>query len=293
MLFDETTLRKLKQLTLVARRIRAGGIQGDRRSTRRGSSVEFADYRNYAPGDDLRRLDWNIYARLDRPFIKLFEEEEDLAVLILVDGSRSMAWGEGERHKFSYALRLAAGLGAVALGSGDLLSIALLQDGKVAAEYGPSRGQVALPRLFDFLEGLKPGGTTDLNAALRQVALKPRRPGLAILISDLLTAEGYEDGLRQLLGRGYEAALIHTLAPDELDPPLAGDLQLVDIETGQEQDVSLGGGLRERYRERAQAWVHSVQADCHKRGIRYLELTTNQPWDRALLLEMRQAGVVK
>ncbi len=293
MLFDETTLRKLNQLTLVASRIRAGGIQGDRRSTKRGSSVEFADYRNYTPGDDLRRLDWNIYARLDRPFIKLFEEEEDLSVTILLDGSRSMDWGEGELHKFNYALRLAAGLGAVALDAGDLLSVAFLQGRRVAAEYGPSRGQATLSRLFRFLDGLAAGGKTDLNSSLRQVALKPRRPGLVVLISDLLSPEGYEDGLRELLGRGNEAALVHVLAPDELDPPLAGDLQLVDVETGQEQDVSLDGSLRSLYRERARAWVHSIQADCRKRGMRYLELTTSQPWDQALLLDMRQARIVK
>src|SRR5688572_170860 len=293
MLFDESTLRKLNQLTLVASRMRTGAGKGDRRSTRRGSSVEFADYRNYSPGDDLRRLDWNIYARLDRPFIKLLEEEEDLAVTILLDGSQSMQWGEGELHKFNYALRLAAGLGAVALASGDVLSVVFLQEGRVAAEYGPSRGQAGLARLFGFLEGLQAGGATDLNGALRQVSIKPRRPGLVVLISDLLAAEGYEAGLYSLLSRGHEAALLHVLAPDELDPSLAGDLQLVDIETGQEQDVSLDGGLRSLYRERAQAWVQSIQADCRKRGIRYLELNTGHPWDQALLLDMRRAGIVK
>lgn len=293
MLFDETTLRKLHQLTLVASRVRAGGMQGDRRSTRRGSSVEFADYRNYTPGDDLRRLDWNIYARLERPFIKLFEEEEDLSVTILLDGSRSMDWGEKELHKFNYALRLAAGLGAVALDSGDLLSVAFLKDGRVAAEYGPLRGQVSLARLFGFLEKLEVGGKTDLNNSLRQVAIKPRRAGLVLLISDLLSDAGYESGLRELLGRGHQATLIQVLAPDELDPPLAGDLQLVDAETGHEQDVSLDGGLRSLYRERAQAWLQSIQADCRKRGVRYLALSTRQPWDQALLLELRRAGIVK
>ena len=117
MIFDEATLRKLNQLSLVASRVRSGAIKGERRSSRRGGSVEFADYRDYAPGDDLRRLDWNIFARLECPFIKLFEEQEDLAVYLLLDGSRSMDWGAGELHKFQYARRLAAGLGAVALAS--------------------------------------------------------------------------------------------------------------------------------------------------------------------------------
>jgi uncharacterized protein (DUF58 family) len=293
MLFDESTLRKLNQLTIVASRVRAGAIKGERRSSRRGASVEFADYRNYTPGDDLRRLDWNIYARLERPFIKLFEEEEDLAVHVLVDGSQSMDWGEGDEHKFSYALHLAAGLGAVALASGDVLTIGLLQRGKVPAEFGPSRGQGSLPRLFGFLDGLEAGGETDLNTSLREYSITPRRPGFLILISDLLTAGGYETGLRRLLGRGHEAALVHVLSPDELDPPLAGDLQLVDSETNHAQDVSLDGGLRAQYRLRAQAWIQATQLDCRKHGVRYLDVTTSLPWDQVLLLEMRQAGIVK
>jgi uncharacterized protein (DUF58 family) len=293
MLFDETTLRKLNQLTLVASRVRSGAIKGERRSSRRGSSVEFADYRDYTPGDDLRRLDWNIYARLERPFIKLLEEEEDLAVHVLIDGSASMDWGEGGEHKFNYARMLAAGLGSIALSSGDMLSVGFLRGGHVPSEFGPTRGQAALPRLFSFLETLEPEGQTDLNQSMREFTIKPRRPGLVILISDLLSSAGYEAGLRIFLGRGHDAALVHLLSPDELDPPLAGDLQLVDRETGLSQDVSLDGGLRERYRTRARAWVESMQKDCRKQGIRYLSLTTGVPWDQALLLEMRRAGVVK
>jgi uncharacterized protein (DUF58 family) len=296
MLFDEPTLRKLTQLTLVAARIRAGVIKGERRSSRRGSSVEFADYRAYAPGDDLRRLDWNIYARLERPFVKLFEEEEDLAVYILLDASRSMGWGEADLDKFQYALRLAAGLGAVALAAGDRLVVAALQGGGVTGEFGPARGQAALPRLFRFLEGLEAQGTTDLEASLRQFFVTPRRAGLVILISDLFSqtdSSSWQAGLRQALGRGHEAALLHVLAPDELDPPLAGDLQLVDIESGRRQDVSLDGGLRALYRQRARAWLQSTQAACRKQGIRYRQLTISLPWEQALLLEMRRAGVVK
>ncbi len=296
MLFDESTLRKLNQLTLVASRIRSGAMKGERRSSKRGSSVEFADYRDYTPGDDLRRLDWNIYARLERPFIKLLEEEEDLAVHILLDGSKSMDWpleADSALHKFRYAQRMAAGLGAVALAAGDSLSVGFLQNGRVAAEFGPTRGQAALPRLFGFLEGLEPGGATDLNASLRQYSVAPRRSGLLILLSDLLTAEGYESGLRALLGRGHEAALLHILAPDELDPPLAGDLQLIDVETGSSQEVSLDGSLRSLYRQRAQAWIHSIQSDCRKQSTRYLNIVTKRPWEQVILLEMRKAGVVK
>lgn len=293
MIFTESTLRKLNQLTLVASRVRAGAIKGERRSSRRGSSVEFADYRNYTPGDDLRRLDWNIYARLEKPFIKLLEEEEDLAVHVLIDGSRSMDWGESEQNKFDYARKLAAGLGSIALSSGDLLTVGFLQGGRVAAEFGPSRGGHALPRLFSFLESLKADDKTNLNTSLRDYSVKPRRAGLLILISDLLVEDGYESGLRQLLGRGHEAALIHTLAPDEVDPPLAGDLQLVDVETNFEQDVSIDGGMRSLYKTRVREWIQSTQDECRKHGIKYLDLVTDMAWDQALLLEMRRTGFVK
>jgi len=293
MIFTESTLRKLNQLTLVASRVRAGAIKGERRSSRRGSSVEFADYRNYTPGDDLRRLDWNIYARLEKPFIKLLEEEEDLAVHVLIDGSRSMDWGENEQNKFDYARKLAAGLGSIALSSGDVLTVGFLQGGRVAAEFGPSRGGHALPRLFSFLESLKADDKTNLNASLRDYSVKPRRAGLLVLISDLLVEDGYESGLRQLLGRGHEAALVHILAPDEVDPPLAGDLQLVDVETNFEQDVSIDGGMRTLYKTRVREWIQSTQDNCRKHGIKYLDLVTDMAWDEALLLEMRRTGVVK
>jgi uncharacterized protein (DUF58 family) len=147
--------------------------------------------------------------------------------------------------------------------------------------------------LFRFLDGLERGGETNLNLSLREYSIKPRRAGLVILISDLLTSEGYEAGLRHLLGRGHEAVLLHVLAPDELDPPLAGDLQLIDMETGHAQDVSLDGGLRALYRSRAQAWIESTQTACRKQGVRYLQTLTSQPWDQTLLLEMRRAGIVK
>lgn len=298
MLLDESTLRKLNQLTLAASRLRSGAIKGERRSSKRGSSVEFADYRDYTPGDDLRRLDWNIYARLERPFIKLFEEEEDLAVHILLDGSKSMDWPaplnpktENHLHKFGYALRMAAGLGAVALASGDSLSLGFLRNGRVAAEFGPARGTAALPRLFRFIEGLEPGGETDLEAALKAYALTPRRAGLMILLSDLF--DSAQENILRHLRRQREAALLHILAPDELDPPLTGDLQLLDIETGYTQDVSLDGGLRSLYRERARGWVQSIQTGCRKHAIRYLDTLTDHPWEQVILREMRKAGIVK
>jgi uncharacterized protein (DUF58 family) len=293
MIFDEPTLRKLKRLTLLASQVRAGTMKGERRSTRRGASIEFADYRDYTPGDDLRRLDWNIYARLGRPFVKLFEDEEDLAVHVLVDASKSMDWGEGEANKFQYAARLAGALGAIALSKGDLFSAAFLQSGRQAAGFGPTRGQASLVRYLAFLEGLKPAGSTDLNSALRSYAHGARRPGLAILISDMFTPGGYTEGLTWLQSQGYEIVLVHILSPEEADPPLAGDLHLVDVETGATQEVSLDGGVRELYRRRLRAWQDEMRAFCARRSIRSLSFTTAVPWEKVILYDLRKTAVVK
>ena len=320
MFFDETSLRKLQTLTLVTTHVRAGALRGERRSLKRGAGLEFADFRDYVPGDDLRRVDWNVYARLDRPYVKLREEEEDLAIHLLVDASQSMDWGEGAQHKFNYALHLAAGLGSIGLSAGDRVTTTMLHDShpstarrtqaeRNAGESKPAqrttsdaslqvgeislRGQQYLMHLLRFLEAQQAAGATDLDAATRRYLLRPRRPGLAILISDLLSPRGYQAALKTLQQRGHEVAIAHLLSPDEVDPPLAGDLRLIDIETGAAQEVSLDGGLREAYRQRVRAWRTEVQTFCRARGIRYLAIETDRAWDEVVLYDMRKAGIVK
>lgn len=304
MLFDETSLRKLQQLTLVTSRVRAGALRGERRSLKRGAGLEFADFRDYVPGDDLRRVDWNVYARLDRPYIKLREEEEDLAVHILVDASKSMDWGEGAQHKFNFALHLAAGLGSIGLGTGDRISVGMLRNlhPSTAPLRGSAqdanaelslRGQQYLLHLLKFLEAQQAAGITDLEAAARRYLVRPRRPGLAILISDLLSPHGYQSTLKLLQQRGHEVAIVHVMSPDEIDPPLAGDLKLIDVETGTAQEVSIDGGLRDAYRQHVTAWRTEAQAFCRARGVRYLAVQTDRPWDKVVLYDMRKAGMVK
>jgi len=302
MLFDETSLRKLQQLTLSTARVRAGALRGERRSLKRGAGLEFADFRDYVPGDDLRRVDWNVYARLDRPYVKLREEEEDLAVHLLVDASQSMAWGEGAQHKFNYALQLAAGLGSIGLRTGDRVTVSTLKTSEVSETSEVSarrtsevslRGQQYLMQLLKFLEAQQAAGITDLEAATRRFLIKPRRPGLVILISDLLSPNGYQSAVKLLQQRGHEAAIVHVLSPDEIDPPLAGDLKLIDVETGSAQEVSIDGGLRDAYRERVIAWRSEAQAFCRARNVRYLAVQTDRPWDEVVLYDMRKAGMVK
>ena len=297
-LFDEPTLRQLEQLTLVAEQVRVGVMKGDRRSRKRGTSIEFADYRNYVKGDDLRRLDWNVYARLERPFIKLLEEEEDLSVHLLVDASASMDWPPTDQptnqhtNKLLYALRLAGALGHIALTSGDLLTVTLLT-GQGSRRWGPFRGQQNSLRLLQFLETGRGSGLTDLNLSLRDYALHGRRPGLLFLLSDLLSPNGYREGVTAVLARGYEVGLLHLLSPDEVDPPLSGDLKLVDVETGQDAEISLDGATLAAYRQRLQSWQAEIAAFCASRAVHYIPLVTDTPWEKVVLQTLRQQAVLK
>ena len=295
LIFDEEILRKLEQLTLVADQVRVGVMKGDRRSRKRGTSVEFADYRNYSKGDDLRRLDWNVYARLGRPFIKLLEEEEDLAVHLLVDASASMDWPEEEEtNKLRYAVVLAGALGHVGLTTGDQVSVALLTGrGEGMRRWGPFRGRQNSLRLLQFLETVEGGGVTNLNVSLQDVALRGGRPGLLFLISDMLTPAGYREGVSALQARGYEVGIIHTLSPDEVDPPLAGDLKLIDVETEADAELTLDVTTLDRYRERLQAWQEDLAAYCGGRGVHYIPVVTDVPWERLVMQTLRVQGVVQ
>ncbi len=294
--FDEPTRRKLEQIMLVATRVRSGAIKGERRSNKRGTSIEFADYRNYSPGDDLRRLDWNIYARLGRPLTKLYEDEEDLAVHLLIDASASMEGTDSPEqpadwHKFTFARRLLAGLAYVSLVSNDRLMMAAL--GGRGGHFAPARGRAGGPRLLQYINGLRAEGVTDLNAALREYAVRLGRPGLVVLISDLFAPHGFSDGLAALQAKGCEVAVLHTLAPDEIEPALAGDLRLVDIETGAPQEVSIDGGLRALYIRRLHEWRDGIRAECRKRGMHYQFVDTSTPWERVILSDLRRAGLVR
>ena len=293
-LFDQATLAKIEQLSIVATKVRVGMLKGDRRSRKLGSSIDFADYRDYVKGDDLRRLDWNIFARLGKPFIKLLEEEEDLAIHVLVDVSASMDWpGDGsEQNKFQFSLRTAGALGYIGLGTGDQVSVSLLS--AISCEiWGPHRGRHNGFGLFQFLEECSPGGTTDINGSVRRYSHKALRPGMAFLISDLLSPSGFEIGLHSLLSRGYEIALIHVLAPDEVEPPIGGDVKLVDTETNEETEISLNMATVGLYRTRLEVWRSEIEDFCRRRDIHYMPVETDYPWDKLILHSLRMEGVLK
>mgnify|MGYP002713094839 CR=1 FL=1 len=295
LLLEETIRRKLDPLMLVARKVRAGAIKGERRSTKKGTSIEFADYRNYTPGDDLRRLDWNVYARTERPYIKLLEDEEDLAVHILVDASDSMNWPREEdapedTNKLLFAKRLMAGLAYISLSSNDRLTLTALNQDSWNT-FGPTRGRGQSVPMLRYAHQISGGGMVDLNTALKDYAMRAARPGLCFVISDMFS--DYMDGLNSLVGKGYEVILIHLLSPDEVTPPMVGDLRLVDVETSAAQEVSLDAGMRELYMRRVEAWREEIQAQCTRRGINYLPLQTDASWEKVLLYDLRKLGVVK
>ena len=308
MLFAEETLQKLRRLHLAARQVRAGAVKGERRSTHRGSSVEFADFRNYSAGDDLRRLDWRAYARLGRPFIKLLEDEEDLAVHILLDTSASMNWGTEQNHKLQFALQLAAALGALALASGDQLTVIPAEQPGAAMlrPFGPLRGEGNWLRLVNYLQPLSTAPTTAASllpsSMWRNYWSAGRRAGLVFILSDFYGADGAEIAalLNRIVGMGNEVTLLHILCPEELQPELSGDLRLLDSEASAASaqaaaglEVSLDGHLLRIYQQRLQDWQAGIQHECSKRSAHYLPLSTALDWEQVILFEMRRMGLVK
>ncbi len=306
-LFAEADLRQLEHLTLMADAVRVGVMKGDRRSRKRGTAIEFADYRNYTKGDDLRRLDWNVFARLERPFIKLTEEEEDLAVHVLVDVSHSMNWprDEDERpaadNKLRYALRLAGALGTIGLLAGDFVHVTLF-DSHQRQSWGPFRGRQNSWPLVQFLEAhyasirrddSEPRRKTSLDLSLQQYAQRARRPGLLLLLSDLLSPGDYRAGLSALQARGYEVAVLHLLSPDEIAPEANGDWRLIDVETGEAAEVTLDPQALEEYVARTQAWQNAIAIHCVARSIHYTNIVTDTPWEMVVQQSLRRQGVIR
>jgi uncharacterized protein (DUF58 family) len=250
-LLDPEFLTRLEQLDITSRKILAGKMKGERRSKRRGESVEFADYRSYVVGDDLRFLDWNIYGRLERLFIKLFLEEEDLHVTILLDVSKSMDWGQPA--KALYAKRLAAALAYIGLVNYDRVSICAYND-RVAAEMPGIRGRRLMHQVIRFLGDLPVGGPSNMGAACRQFAVRHKPRGVLIVLGDFFDKGGFEQGIRYLVRRDLDVYVLQILAPEEIDPRLVGDLRLVDIEDADVAEVTISRPLINRYKANLQGY---------------------------------------
>ena len=292
-LISPDLMKRLEQLQLLARRRSKSTAKGERRSGARGQSVEFADYRTYVPGDDLRRIDWNLFGRLERLFLKLYEEERELPVTIYLDSSESMSFGRVS--KFDFARQVAAAVGYVALCGFDRVTVEpfpLADDqAGLVGELGAVRGRRSTMRFFDNLNRLKAGGTADFNQALRLGAMKHRAQGVIVVLSDFLDPAGYEDGLKSLASRGSEVHAVQILAPEELEPLSYGDLRVIDSETGAEQEVTFGKYRLKAYRATVQNYCRRLQEYCRARGIRYQLAQSDTPIDDLLLKAMRTGGM--
>ena len=288
-LLDPTVMARLDQLDVMSRKLLAGKLKGERRSKRRGQSVEFADYRNYTIGDDLRFIDWNIYARLDRLFLKLFLEEEDLALYVLLDVSKSSDYGKPS--KFRYMQRVAAALGYIGLVNYNRVTVCGVSDG-VVADTGAMRGRRKVSQLVDFIDKLKPTGPSHMAEACRRFALQHRQKGICVVLSDLFVKEGFEDGLRYVAGGKYDLFAVQCLAPPELEPDLQGDLKLRDLEDDDVAEVSITQPLIKQYKANLNAYCLGLKDYVTRRGGTYLFTSTAVPFDTLVLNYLRERGLL-
>lgn len=279
--FDKEFARKLEQLALISRRLRRGPYRGEHRTMRRGFGLDFADYRAYQPGDDFRYIDWNIYSRLSRLFVKVFTSDDNIDIHMLLDTSTSM----GE-NKLRYAAQLAGALAYVGVYNADRVTVSSFADTLTGA-LPPLGKRNDVFELFGYLSRLTAEGHTDINGALKSYARATRRPGIAVVLSDLLSQEQPFEGIRALLGRGFDVLLIQVLDPEEHTPKLRGVLELVDSETGEVEERTVDRETRDAYRQALERYTGELARFAASYGAEFLTLTTDTPLEEAVLRHLR------
>ena len=297
-MFDSAFLAKLERLHLLSRRRVSGQSHAERRSHKLGSSLEFADYRNYSPGDDLRSVDWNIYGRLDKLFLKLFEEEADLHVYLLIDTSASMRWevddpreGHAARpSKLTIARQIAGTLAYIGLANLDRVNVGYFAE-RLGPDLGSGRGKGHFHKVVKFLDRLPPeAGQTDLARSLHAFGQQTKRRGLVIVLSDFFDPRGYEEALAFLLYQRFEIQLIQILDPAELKPGLLGDVKLTDAETGGVYDVTVNESLVRAYEKEITSFLSGLETFCRRRQIGYRRALTDVPFEDFVLGMLRAGG---
>jgi uncharacterized protein (DUF58 family) len=289
-LFDSDFLKKLEYLSIVSRRVFRGSLLAQRRTMQFGSGIEFADHREYTAGDDLRYLDWNVYARLGDLLLKRFQEEEDLHVYFLLDCSRSM--GFGSPAKFDLARQVTAALAYIALADLDRIAVIAFAD-RIVADFRLTRGKARILSLLGFLEKLEPQGVeTDLTASVQEFLRRRQRTGLAVVVSDLFAPNGYEQGLDQLRHRRYEPHVVQLHDPKEARPDMLGDVELYDIENSSSRKVTVTESAVRTYRRLFDDYQRAVNRYCVNYGLGCTQATTQIKFDDLILRMMRVAGAV-
>ena len=289
LLFDGEFLKKLEYLHVVSKKVFAGHFRAERRSRKRGSGIEFADHRAYAPGDDFRHVDWRAYQRLDKLLLRLFEEEQDLPIYIFVDTSRSML--QGRPRKLRYAKQVAAALCYIGLAHLDRVALLSYADG-LGRELEPQRGKRQIFKVFNFLRHLEPGGPTNAQDAFTTFCTSRKAHGVTVVISDLLDPMGFEAGLNVLRYYRHEIFAIHVTGPSDTAPPLDGELRLVDAEDGDTCDLFLTPALVAAYRDTFDRWCGEIAAYCARYHVGYIRTFTDVPFEDAVLRIFRRGGFV-
>jgi uncharacterized protein (DUF58 family) len=294
-LLSSELIAKLDPLDLSSKRVFFGKLKGERRSKKRGQSVEFADHRQYVSGDDIRHIDWNIYARLDQLFLKLFLEEEDLSLSLVLDCSASSDCGEP--NKFLFMQRACAALGYVGLVNLNRVSVSAMGDdgrgNSIVAALRDLRGRRRLHDLCSFLCAREPVGAFSFKDACERVALTRRGKGVMMVFSDFFFKEGYEEGLRRLVGHGYDVFCVQVLSPQEVEPPITGDLRLRDVEDSDQAEVTISAPLLKRYKANLAAYCKELELFCLRRDMQLLTVRSDTPVDVLVLDYLRRRGVVK
>jgi len=289
-LLDPQFVSRLDALDVLSRKILQGKLQGEKRSKRRGQSVEFADHRAYVAGDDLRFVDWNVYGRLDQLFLKLFLEEQDLTVHILADVSSSV--GLGEPSKELFIKKLTAALGYVSLVNNNRVTISLFAEG-LKAQLANMRGRSHLHKMADCLLSTECEGLSQFDPACKQVVAGRIGTGVMIVLSDFLFKEGYESGLRRLLGRQYDLYVIQVLSPDELTPEISGDLKLIDVEDADAAEITVSAALLKYYKRNVAAYCNEIKDFCRRRGAAYVLANSADSVETLVLNYLRRIRLLR
>jgi uncharacterized protein (DUF58 family) len=286
-LFDDDFQRKLDYLALVSRRVFAGRLRAERRTKKSGSGVEFADHRDYVPGDDFRYLDWNVYQRFGRLLVRLYEEEEDLSIYLVIDASSSM--GLSSKRKFRYAQRLCAALAYVGLANLDRITIVAATD-RIEDRMPTARGKARIFKVLQFLRGLEPTGTTDLGDAMKTFVAQHKRRGLVIVLSDLYDPHGFERGINVLRYNKFEPFVLHVVDDADGRPKLSGDVRIYDCETGDEREVTVTPKVLAQYRSAYESYLTDIKRFCTERQVPYVPADVKVPFDDLVLRVLRRGG---
>lgn len=291
-LFDEAFLKRLELLQVIARRLFRGRQRSERKTRKTGSGLEFADHREYSPGDDIRYMDWSLFVRLRHALIRLFEEDEDLPIRVVIDVSESMMTKDGA--KLRYAMQVGAALAYVGLANLDRVGLTIASR-KHHATLPAVRGKGRIFRVFQFLKSAEPGGPTDLKATCGRVAAESNKPGLTVVLSDFYDLEGAFEGLNMLRFRKHEPVAIQIIDPDEADPrrvAMRGDVRLLDIEGGGQRDVTLSPATLTAFAEAHERFCQQLAQNCRSRGIYYVRADTDIPFDDLVLRIFREGGIL-